>query len=403
MTRKSPSIRNALPLTAILIFLFGTQPVAMDLYLPALPEIAHGFGGKMGYAQWTLTAYLLAFGVAQLFVGTLVDRHGRRITLLWGLAWYVAAAVSGALAPTLDVLIGSRVLLGVATAACVISARAVIRDCYSGQAGIGIMARSMTGMSAIALISPVLGGIATSLMGWTSTIVMIALFGTAAWIAVYTSFAETSTRTGNNERIGVTVLLRHPQFLSSSFLAGCSFSGAVSFLLLSPFIFITEFGMSRAAYGLVPALCSLAFLSGTVLCRHYLTRAAVPRVLRLAAMLSVAGGIGQWLLWEADIRSAWTILACQCLYMFGHGMNQPCGQAGAVSPFPAFAGRAAAISGFIIIATAFVVGQAVSQSTLPPAQTMMTVLALCATGVACIGWGAIPRAYRLAAAQGAAE
>ncbi|OWW19550.1 MFS transporter [Noviherbaspirillum denitrificans] len=398
MTPSTPAFRNALPVTAILVLLFGTQPVAMDLYLPALPEIAGRFGGRMGQAQWTLTAYLLAFGISQLFVGALSDRFGRRKTLLCGLACYIAAAAIGALAPSLGVLVASRALLGAATAACVTSARAVIRDCYSGQDGMGIMARSMTGMSAIALVSPVIGGVATSLLGWTSTIAMIAVFGVAAWIAVYTTFTETATTTGGSARIGIGVLLCHPQFLASSFLAGCSFSGAVSFLLLSPFIFIGKFGMSRIAYGLVPAICSLAFLSGTVFCRHYLARVPVPEVIRLAAMLSVAGGIGQLLLWHAGILTPWSILASQCLYMFGHGIHQPCGQAGSVAPFPQFAGRAAAVSGFIIIATAFAVGQAVSHSSLPPAQTLMTVLALAACAIACLGWLAIPRAYRLAEA-----
>lgn len=397
MTKSAASHPNALPTTVILILLFGTQPVAMDLYLPAMPEIASSLGGQMAQVQWTLTTFLLAFGISQLFVGSLADRYGRRKTLLWGLALYTVAAVTGMLAHSLTLLIASRALLGMATAACVTSARAVIRDCYSGRAGMGVMARSMTGMSAIALISPVAGGFATSMFGWTSTIAMIAMFGVAAWVAVYSSFAETASQQTHNGHISVFALLRHPQFLSSSFLSGCSFSGAVTFLLLSPFIFINEFGMSRALYGLVPGVCSLAFLSGTVFCRHYLARATVPRVIRLGAMLAVAGGIGQLLLWQADIRSPWTILITQCVFMFGHGINQPCGQAGSVAPFPEFAGRAAAISGFIIIATAFVVGQLVSQSAMPPAKTLMVTLAAAATFVALIGFVAIPSAYRKAA------
>lgn len=397
MNKATPAYQNVLPVTAILILLFGTQPIAMDLYLPAMPEIAGSLGGKTAQVQWTLTTFLLAFGSSQLFVGSLADRYGRRLTLLWGLALYTIAALAGVLAQSLPFLIASRALLGVATAACVISARAVIRDCYSGHAGMGIMARSMTGMSAIALLSPVIGGIVTSLLGWSSTLAIIGIFGTLAWIAVYATFAETSAQPVSSGRIGLPVLLRHPQFMSSSFLAGCSFSGAVSFLLLSPFIFITEFGMSRAAYGLVPGLCSLAFLGGTVFCRYTVARATVPQVVRLGAVLSVAGGIGQLLLWHAEVRSPWAILVTQCLFMFGHGIHQPCGQAGSVSPFPQFAGRAAAASGFIIIATAFTVGQLVSQSAMPPAQTLATALSVAATCVAILGWIAIPHAYRKAA------
>lgn len=385
------------------MLLFGTQPVAMDLYLPALPEIASHFGGKAAQVQWTLTTFLLAFGISQLVLGAVADRYGRRRTLLWGLALYVVAASIGATAHELSVLIGSRALLGLATAACVVSARAVIRDCYSGAASLGIMARSMTGMSAIGLLSPVLGGLATSYLGWYSAVALIGVFGAVAWTTVYATFAETSTHSPARNRIGLHVLLRHRQFVFSSLLAGASFSGVVSFLLLSPFIFIGEYGMSRIAYGLIPATGSLAFLSGTVFCRHFLKRIAVPDLIRIGALLTLAGGASQLLLWHVGIRTPWALLLPQCVFMFGHGIHQPCGQGGAVAPFPEFAGRAAAVSGFIIIAAAFVVGQLVSQSTVPPTQTLVTALSLAAACVATIGWLALPAAYRRTAAHEASD
>lgn len=390
---------NALPSALILTLLFGTQPIAMDLYLPALPEIASHFGGKAERVQWTLTTYLLAFGISQLFIGQLADRYGRRLTLLWGLALYALAGLTTALAGNLLMLIGSRALLGVATAACVISVRAVIRDCYSGAAGLGIVAKSMTGMSAIALVSPVLGGFMTSYLGWHAALALIAVFGGLAWYLVYAGFAETGKMSAQTSSIPIATLLRHPQFIFSSLLSGSSFSGAVCFLLLSPFIFINEFGMSRIAYGLVPGICSAAFLSGTLFCRHYLLRVPIPMVVRSGTFLSVAGGAGHLLLWNTGMRDPWLMLVAQCLFMFGHGIHQPCGQGGAVSPFAAHAGRAAAVSGFLIIATAFVVGQVVSRSPLPASQTFAFAIALVASAVAIFGWFAIPRAYQPAVAN----
>lgn len=400
MSPKPRADRNTLSTAIVLMLLFGTQPIAMDLYLPALPDIATHFGGKTSEVQATLTVYLLAFGIAQLAAGPVADRYGRRSTLLWGLALYTLAALIGVFARDLLVLVGSRALQGVATAACVVSARAVIRDCFSGAAGLGIMARSMTGMSAIALLSPVLGGLVSSYFGWASTIALIGIFGLAAWLTVYLCFAESAPPTPGSERIALGTLLGHRQFLFSSLLAGASFSGAVAFLLLSPFIFIGDHGMSKSAYGLIPAVCSLAFLSGTVLCRHLLKRRAVQDVVRLGALFTLVGGAGQFLLWQAEVRTLWALLLPQCLYMLGHGIHQPCGQAGAVAPFPACAGRAAAISGFIIIASAFLVGQLVAYSGLALDQTLVTALSLLAAGVTAIAWLALPAAYgRAAAAQ----
>ena len=59
------------PATLLLILLLGAQPVATDLYLPALPEIAASFGGAVAQVKLTLTMYILAFGLTQLFAGRL--------------------------------------------------------------------------------------------------------------------------------------------------------------------------------------------------------------------------------------------------------------------------------------------------------------------------------------------
>jgi DHA1 family bicyclomycin/chloramphenicol resistance-like MFS transporter len=388
-----------LPVSVVLALLLATQTVATDLYLPALPQIAADLGGPAGRVQWTLTVFILAFGLAQLGGGALVDRYGRRGTLLWGLGLYVSAGLAAMLSTELAPLIVSRAVQGAATATCVIGARAIIRDQYSGTAGLGIMARSMTGMSMIGFLSPLLGGIVTQYLGWHATIGAVAGFGALAWLVVYGSFTETYIRPAGDHDVRFFSFFRNSQFLFSSLLAGLSFSGAVCFLLLSPFIFIGEFGMSRLEYGFVPALCTLAFLVGTVICRHFLRRWSVPDVVRFGAALSLLGGGCQFLLWCFQFRTVWALALPQCIYMMGHGFHQPCGQGGAVAPFPKHAGRAAAISGFVITSAAFVCGQSISLSTRPDSKILVAVMTLLSILVGLIAWIAIPRAYATAQAN----
>ena len=391
------------PGSIILILLLATQTVATDLYLPALPQIAVDLGRSAGQVQWTLTVFILAYGLAQLGAGALVDRHGRRRTVLWALALYAAAALSGALATHLALLVASRAVQGAATAACVIGARAIIRDNYPGAAGLGIMARSMAGMGAIGFLSPVVGGLVTQYLGWHATIVVVAGFGALAWIVVFACFSDTYARSASVCELGFFSFFRNPQFLSSSLLAGFSFTGAICFLLLSPFVFIGEFGMSRVAFGFIPGLCSLAFLIGTVLCRHCLRHWSVPAVVRLGAALSLSGGASLLLLWQLQIHTVWALALPQCVYMLGHGFHQPCGQGGAVAPFPQHAGRAAAVSGLIITGAAFVGGQLISFSPLPASATLVTTMSVITLLLALVAWVAIPRAYRRSAPQAPAS
>ncbi|MBA5687894.1 multidrug effflux MFS transporter [Rugamonas apoptosis] len=394
----SANARTRPALGTVLVLLLACQLVATDVYLPALPQIASQFGGRAGPVQWTLTAFLLAFGLAQLAIGWRADRIGRRSLLLGGLTLYVAAAVTGALAGGLETLITSRVLLGMAAAACVIGARAVIRDLYAGPAGMGVMARSMTGMGTIGVLSPLAGGLVTQWLGWHWTLALVAGFGALAWLAVWRGLPETRApaAAGDADVTGYWAMVRHPRFLASSLLAGISFSGIMCFLLLSPFVFIRDFGMSRVAYGAVPAACTLAFLVGTVICRRSLRHYPVPRVVRMGALLSMAGGAGQLLLAQAGVHAPWALLVPQCVYMLGHGIHQPCGQGGAVEPFPAQAGRAAAVSGCIITSMAFVAGQLVSHSQLDASATLVLAMSCISAALGLLAFGGMERAYRRA-------
>jgi DHA1 family bicyclomycin/chloramphenicol resistance-like MFS transporter len=390
---------GSLPAAYLLMVLLGTQPVATDLYLPALPQIAGSFGGQVAQVKWTLTCYILAFGLTQLFAGGLADHYGRRRMLLWGLGAYACAGLTGAFAPGLALLLACRALQGAATAVCIICVRAAIRDSYSAASGMTIMARSMSGMSVIALTSPLVGALTTEYAGWHAAIGLTGLFGAGAWLLVYLTFSETYVRPASQSALGAAACLRNRQFLSCSLLAGMSYSGAMCFLLLSPFIFIGEFGMPPLWYGVVPAVCSGAFFIGTMTCRRLLQRLDMPAVVRIGAGLTVAGGASQLLLWLAYGGAPWMLLAPQCVYMLGHGFHQPCGQGGAVAPFPANAGRAAAISGFILTSMAFIAGQLAARSSLAASQTLVIVMTSLTLAIALLGWLAVPRSYRRPAAD----
>ena len=390
MTRVPPS-ENLISL--LLMLLLATQVMATDLYLPALPQIAGELGVATGAVQWTLTAYILSFGFMQLLAGSLADRYGRRRTLLWSLSAYVAAGVLAAVADDLPLLLCARIIQGAATAGCVISARAIIRDQYSAHAGLGIMARSLSGMSVIGVVCPVLGGVITQYFGWHSTLALVALYGALLWLAVRVCLGYAERPASADQALHFLDFLRVPKFVFSALLAGVSFSGALAFLILSPFVFIGEFGLSRIEYGVLPALCSLAFLIGTIACRAGLKRWTVPQVVACGGGLSLFGGVAEFLLWKAGYRGVLALALPQCIYMLGHGFHQPCGQGGAVAPFPACAGRAAALSGFLLTVTAFTVGQIISHSNYRASQTLVLTMLSLAVLLAALSWLAIPYAY----------
>lgn len=342
----------------LLPLLLAAQPVATDSYLPALPAIAR----EMGAASATLTVFVLCFGIGQLPCGPLSDRFGRRPVLLTGLACYALAAFGCVVATGVPMLVVCRGLQGFAMAAILVCARAAVRDLYPAHEGPHVMARGLTGLGVVALIAPLAGAFAVQWGGWRWVLGGMAVYAGVLWLLCFLRFGET------RQRVSAGLLPSAPNgslrdvFASARFrawasLAASTYGGVFAFLLLSPMVYIGYLGFSPAMYGWIPAGGSLVYVFSTTLCRRLLHRVGAVRAVQIGSMLSVAGALiqllGCWLL----PLSPWPLLLGHAVYVMGHGIHQPCGQAGAVGDLPHLAGRAVSWSGFGMMLVAFVVGQ----------------------------------------------
>jgi DHA1 family bicyclomycin/chloramphenicol resistance-like MFS transporter len=366
---KIPAIPSATPTTMptglivlILSMLLGIQPVTTDLYLPALPALTQGFGAPMSQAQLTLSALLLAFGTSQLIWGPLSDRFGRRPILLWGLAAYTLASVGSTFAPSMAMLIAWRVVQGAAMGAVVMCARAIVRDLYQPLEGARVMSKGLSGLGVLACVCAPLGGLLSEFYGWRIALAALAVFGAATLALVGLRFEETLARKNPRALHPATLLstwlgiLRNPTFLAFSALTAASYGGLFTFLATSSFVFIQVLGLSKTGYGLVMFSMCFCYLTGTFICRRLLPRFGVRRSVAIAACLSLTGGTTMGVLAWAGVQNVWAIMLPYYLFMLGHGVHQPCGQSGAVGPFPQAAGAASALNGFLMMLVAFGMG-----------------------------------------------
>ena len=353
----SPSV-----IVLLLSLLLGLQPVTTDLYLPALPELTAQLSAPMAQAQLTLTALLLAFGGSQLVWGPLSDRFGRRPILLMGLAAYVLASVASCLAPSMGWLIVWRTLQGAAMGAGVMCARAIVRDLYSPTQGARVMSKGLSGLGVIACLSAPLGGLLTQWLNWRFALLALGLFAALTLAVVMLRFEETLQQKNPQAlQLGTLAatwrqILGHPTFRAFSALTAASYGGLFTFLATSSFVFTGVLGLSKMQYGLVMFVNSLAYIGGTFLCRHWLPRFGVRRAVAFAGALSLTGGTLMALLSLNGWISVGSILLPQLIFMLGHGIHQPCGQSGAVGPFPQAAGAASAMNGILMMVCAFAMG-----------------------------------------------
>lgn len=345
-----------------LALLLGLQPVTTDLFLPALPALTKALAAPMNQAQLTMSALMLAFGLAQLVWGPVADRVGRKPVLVLGLVLHCAASLASALASNIEWLIVWRVLQGATLAAVVVCARALLRDLYEPIQGARVMSIGLSGLGLIAIIGPLLGGLVAGAWGWRMALATVAAFSALSLAYVVWLLPETLLqRNPAATQLGPLLrrwgqIGRHRSFVAWTLLISCSYGALFTILAGSSFIFIDVLGLTPGWYGLSMAMASASYLLGTFFCRHWLQKYGIKGAVARGAGFTLLGGLGTLVLALIGWQSVWAVLLPQCLFAFGHGIHQPCGQAGAVGPFPRSAGAASALAGFILSVVAFGIG-----------------------------------------------
>ena len=150
----------------ILGLLSAVGPFAIDMYLPAMPQIESDLNTSVAATQLTLTAYFLTFGIAQLFYGPWADAVGRKTPLYLGIGIFLAASAGCALAPSIGWLIAFRALQGLGGAVLMVLPRAIIRDKYTGVEATKLMAMVMLVISVSPMLAPLVGSGMMAFGGW---------------------------------------------------------------------------------------------------------------------------------------------------------------------------------------------------------------------------------------------
>ena len=152
----------SLRLVLILGLLSAIGPFAIDMYLPALPQIGASLDAQVGAVQASLTAFFLSIGVGQLLYGPVSDMLGRKPPLYFGLTVFAVASVGCALAPNIETLVAFRFVQGLGAAACMAVPRAVVRDLHTGHAAARMMSLLMLVFSVSPILAPLAGSVAQS-------------------------------------------------------------------------------------------------------------------------------------------------------------------------------------------------------------------------------------------------
>jgi DHA1 family bicyclomycin/chloramphenicol resistance-like MFS transporter len=163
--------------------IMALNPFAMDMMLPALPNIAATFQIPVpNRLQEILSTFLVGFGLGQFVMGTLSDRFGRRPVLLGGMAVYCAASAFAIVAPSFETLLLARFLQGLGTSATRVIATSIVRDCYAGRRMASVLSLAMMIYVAVPVIAPSFGQALMLLTQWRGIFAVLTVYGTLALI-----------------------------------------------------------------------------------------------------------------------------------------------------------------------------------------------------------------------------
>ena len=361
------------------------QPLSTDLYLASLPSLGSVFGVPASTVQLTLSMFVIAFGGAQLIIGPLSDRYGRRPVVIIGLALYVLASLLCALAPTIELLIAARFVQALGCCSAIIIARAIVRDAYEPNDSARVVARASTWLSLAPLTGPILGSYLQVTFGWRAAFVALSLLSAGLLATVILRLPETNAHKNPRatEWSGLAanyrLVLGSREFWAHALPGALSYGSIFAFISGSSPVLIRILGVPVEWFGYCFAFGVSGYMSGTIICRRLLPRFGAAITLRIGSTMSLAAGAA-FLSTVAFGLSHWAqVCAAIFLTMLAHGVNFPVSQSGSVTPFPKQAGTAAGLMGALYMSVAFAVGTAVGgtyNGTLYPLAIIAATLGL---------------------------
>jgi len=353
------------PLLVLVTALLMMQPLSTDLYLASLPSLATVFTVPVSTVQLTLSVFVIGFGGAQLIIGPLSDRFGRRPVLLVGLVLYVAASALCALAQSINLLIAARFLQALGCCTAVIIARAIVRDAYAPEDSARLIARASTWISLAPIFGPILGSYLQVRYGWRAAFVALGVFAALLFATAVMRLPETNAHKNpqatdlSGLATNYKLVLGSREFWIYALPGAISYAAIFSFISGSSFVLINVLGVPTQWFGYCFALGVSGYMAGTLICRRLLKRLDGQQALHIGTTCSLAAGLFFLVTTVIGLAHWSTLLIAMFMAMVAHGINFPVIQSGAIAPFPRQAGTAAGLMGALFMLFAFLTGSVV--------------------------------------------
>ncbi|MGB3279679.1 MAG: multidrug effflux MFS transporter [Pseudorhodobacter sp.] len=383
--------RSTAPHLTTLVLIAGIAAMSLNVFLPSLPSMALYFGVDYAVMQLSVSLYLAATAVLQLFIGPVSDRFGRRPVMLMATAVFTLACAGALLAPNFGVFLGFRLVQAVIATGFVLS-RAAVRDMVPQDQAASMIGYVSMGMAVVPMFAPVIGGVLDEVFGWQASFIMMMLSGLGLFAMIWFDMGETATARASSfsaQMRQYPALLTSQRFWGYCLAAGFASGAFFAYLGGAPYIGTTFFHMDAATLGFHFGAPALGYMFGNFLSGRYSVRFGVNRMVMAGALTSTTGMAILALLALFGHAGPNAFFGLMVLVGLGNGLLMPSANAGMLSVRPSLAGSAAGLGG------AFMIGVGAMLSALAgfllgpqtgPMPLILLMLLTSAASIACIAW-----------------
>ncbi|MQQ99072.1 multidrug effflux MFS transporter [Glaciimonas soli] len=350
-------MRNATNHPRFLLFLIcafaSAGQLAIDIYVPALPAMAHFFQASPQAIQLSVTSYLMAYAFGQLVFGPLADAYGRKPILALGLAVFTCGCLLSLAASNLETFVFARCLQGFGIAATNLLAKAIITDSFSGQALMHAFTYMATAWGLAPIVAPVIGAHLQAMFGWRSCLIFLLVYSFVMW-AVLWRYRETLQQPVHlNMKTLVKnarMVLVSPVFRSCFLSQGLCYSILLVFNIVGPFMVQNTLHKPPTYFGYLALAIGLMYFLGGISNRIHHPRLPTPEQrLRIGARVMTGAAFVMLILSVTVGLRVWTLTTPVLLMGFCAGAMYPTLMAKGNSIFPHIAGLTSAILGFALL------------------------------------------------------
>src|ERR1700726_4980562 len=351
----------------VIASIMALNPLAMDMMLPALPNIGSAFHIVLANRpQEVLSTFLIGFGAGQFVMGPLSDRFGRRPVLLGGMTVYFVASVLAISAPSFETLLLARALQGLGTSATRVIATSIVRDCYAGRRMASVMSLAMMVFIAVPVVAPSLGEAVMLLTQWRGIFFVLMLYGVLALIWSALRMPETLPMSARKSLAIRDVLgafrqtVTNRQTLGYALAAGGVMGSLFAFVFSSQQVFTEIYGLGHY-FPIAFAGVAIGVAVGGFLNARFVGRLGM-RVISHGALLGFVAVAGTMLVaTKMQLLSLPLFMALAALMMFAFGLMFANFTALAMEPHGHIAGTASSLYGSITTLLGIGIGTVIGQ------------------------------------------